>query len=402
MTQPRIASRLRPFGTTIFAEMTKLALDHNAVNLSQGFPDFDGPDILKTAAGQAMRDGRNQYARPYGEIPLVEAIAADRAARTGHAHDPMSEVTVTSGCTEALAAISLGLLEPGDEVVLFEPYYDSYRAVVALAGATPRFVGLREPDADHDEFWFDPHELERAFTDKTRALFLNTPNNPTGKVFTRDELGLIAALAIERDVFVVSDEVYEHLVFEADRPHISIATLPGMRERTIVASSLGKTFSMTGWKIGWTLAPEHLTAGIRSAHQFLTFATATPLQHAAAAAIRDSGGYIEELVASYRRKRDFLCAALLGLGFDVFSPAGTYFIMADHRRFGFEDDVAFCRHLATEVGVAAIPPTAFYERTELGRSLVRFAFCKRDATLEEAVRRMEKLKPVSSGACDDR
>jgi len=383
---PRVAERLRPFGTTIFAEMTRLAVEHGAVNLSQGFPDFEGPEFVREAAVEAIRTGHNQYARPYGEVPLVEAIA--RWAEIGRDVDAMSEVTVTSGCTEALAAIALGLFEPGDEVVLFEPYYDSYRAVVSMAGAESRFVPLRPPDDSHTSFWIDEGELRSAFGVRTKAMVVNTPHNPTGKVYTRDELELIASLAREHDALVISDEVYEKLVF--DGRHLSIASLDGMAERTVVASSLGKTFSLTGWKLGWTIAPEHLTAGVRAAHQFLTFASATPLEHAAAAALSNAEPYVSELVADYRSKRDYLCGALERLGFRVFVPEGTYFIMGDHSAFGRGNDVEFCRWLTAEARVAAIPPSAFYERKELGAPLVRFSFCKKMETLEAAVARLER------------
>jgi len=382
-----VAARLQPFGTTIFAEMTALAREHGAVNLSQGNPDFDGPEHVKEAARAAVRDGHNQYARMFGEPVLNEAIAEWFGRGSRLAVDPDREITVTSGCTEAIAATMLGLVNPGDEVILFEPYYDSYPACVALAGGTPRFVPLRPPD------WaFDPEELRAAFTERTRAVIVNTPHNPTGKVYGRDELEQVAALCREHDAIAITDEVYERLVFEGE--HVNLASLDGMRGRTVTLSSLGKTFSLTGWKIGWAIAPPPLTAGVRSAHQFLTFAVTTPMQHAAAAALRSPAAYFEEFVAGYRARRDRLCGALAEIGFGVTPPSGTYFVLADHTAFGLGDDVAFCRHLATEVGVAAIPPSAFYEHKELGRSLVRFAFCKETATLEAAVERLRALAPA--------
>lgn len=395
---PVIAEALRPFGTTIFAEMTKLAVAHNAVNLAQGFPDFDGPDFVKEAAVAAMKAGQNQYARMYGLPVLNAAIAEQWTVRTGLAADPDTDVTVTSGCTEALPATFLGLINRGDEVILFEPYYDSYRACVALAGATPRFVALRPPadDRDRSDYTFDPDELRRAFTPRTKAIVVNTPHNPTGKVFTRDELRFIADLCIANSTIAITDEVYEHLVYDADRPHISLATLSGMAEQTVTLSSLGKTFSLTGWKIGWAIAPAHLTAGIRAAHQFLTFATATPLQVGAAEAIKNGASYIRELAALFRSNRDFLGEALRGLGFRVHVPAGTYFIMADHgeisQRLGLKDDREFCVYLTEKIGVAAIPPSVFYDRPELGQTLARFAFCKKRETLEQAVERLRKLR----------
>ncbi|MEM9661562.1 MAG: aminotransferase class I/II-fold pyridoxal phosphate-dependent enzyme [Planctomycetota bacterium] len=388
--QTQTAERLRPFGTTIFAEMTKLALDHKAVNLSQGFPDFDGPLFVKQAAQVAIDAGRNQYARPSGEIPLVEAIAADVEDRLGVSYDPLAEITITCGCTEAVPATMLGLINPGDEVVLFEPYYDSYRASVALAGGVPRFVAMREQEG---RLTFDRDELRAAVTDSTRAILVNTPHNPTGAVLTREELTEIADLAKEHDALVISDEVYEHLVFEGR--HVSIASLPRMRERTVVLSSFGKTFSMTGWKIGWAMAPAELTAGIRNAHQFLTFAVSTPMQHAAAAAITGGQGYIEELVEQYLESRDYLGEHLSRLGFDVIVPEGTYFIMADHRaiseKLGVSGDIELAKKLTSDFGVATIPPSVFCDRAELASDYLRFAFCKQRATLEEAVRRLERL-----------
>ena len=383
-----VSARLRPFGTTVFAEMTRLAIEHKAVNLSQGFPDFDGPGFVREAAGAAIASGKNQYARPYGELPLVEAIADWHARGTGIQVDPLAEVTVTSGCTEAIAACMLGLIDPGDEVVLLEPYYDSYRACVAMAGGVPRFVPLRAQAEAGRAFVLDRAELRAAFGPRTKAVLLNTPHNPTGKVLTWEELGWIAECAIEHDAIVISDEVYEKLVFEAEQAHVSISTLPGMRERTIVCSSIGKTFSLTGWKIGWAIAPVRLTAGVRAAHQFLTFATATPLQHGAAEALRRADEYVPGLVEELRASRDMLAEALASLGFGVTVPSGAYFIMADHSAFGEADDIAFCKRLIEDVGVAAIPPSAFYDDKSLGRSLVRFAFCKKRETLEEAVRRL--------------
>jgi len=379
-----ISTRLAPFGETIFAEFSRLALEHDAINLGQGFPNFDGPDFVEQAAREAIDAGHNQYARMFGVPELNHAIAERFQRDSGLSVDPEAEVTVTSGCTEGLAASFLGLVNPGDEVILFEPYYDSYPACAAFAGAKPRFVTLRPPD-----FSFDEAELRRAFSEHTRAVLLNTPHNPTGKVFNREELELIASLCREHDAIVITDEVYEHLVFEGE--HVRMATLKGMRERTVTLSSLGKTFSLTGWKIGWAIAPPELTQGVRKAHQFLTFCSATPLQHAAAAALRAPESYYSDFVEAYRRRRDLLADGLARVGFEVHRPAGTYFILADHTPFGFEDDVSFCRHLVTEVGVAAIPPSAFYEHKEAGRSLVRFAFCKDETTLREAIKRLNRL-----------
>lgn len=377
----QIAKSLAPFGETIFTEISRLAAQHQAINLGQGFPNFDGPDFIKNAAIDAIRAGHGQYARSYGVVELNQAIAARFQADSGVAIDPERHVTVTSGCTEAIAASLLGLVNPGDEVILFEPYYDSYRACVAMAGAQARFVTLRPPN-----FAVDESELRAAFSPRTRAILLNTPHNPTGKVFSVDELQLIASLCQEHDAIALCDEVYEKLVFSGK--HVSLATLPGMFERTVTLSSLGKTFSLTGWKIGWAIAPPELTAGVRAAHQFLTFSTATPLQYGAIAALQAPESYYAEFVAAYRRRRDLLADGLAQIGFDVFVPSGTYFVLADHTPFGFDSDVTFCRHLIEHVGVAAIPCSAFYHNPADGRSLVRFAFCKTEQSLSEGLDRM--------------
>ncbi len=379
-----VADRFSAFGTTVFAEISRLAIQHNAVNLGQGFPDFDGPEHVKQAAIDAINAGHGQYARTQGVPILNESIAAFWKNETGEVIDPNAQVTVTAGCTEAIAATLLGLVNPGEEVILFEPYYDSYRACVSMAGATPRFVTLRAPD-----FTFDESELRAAFTSKTKAILINTPHNPTGHVFTRDELDLIAQLCRKHDVIAITDEVYEKLVFEGE--HIRMATLPGMWERTVTLSSLGKTFSLTGWKIGWAIAPAELTRAVRAAHQYLTFAVNTPCQHAAAAALRSPAAYYDDFLTEYRARRDYLCGALTDIGFKLRKPEGTYFVLTDHTPFGFDDDVSFCTHLVEHIGVAAIPPTAFYENKHEGKKLVRFAFCKKMKTLEAAVERMRAL-----------
>ena len=379
-----LARRLQGFGTSIFSEMTRLAIEHGAVNLAQGFPDFDGPEFAKDAAIAAIRDGRGQYARPTGIPDMHAALAAKYRRDYGLDYAEGEEWTVTSGATEAIFDSIQATCGPGDEVVLFEPYYDSYTASVRMSGAKPRVVTLHAPD------WrFDPQELVRAFTAKTRAILVNTPHNPTGKVFTREELEAIAALCREHDVICVTDEVYEHLVY--DGVHVPMATLPGMRERTITISSFGKSFSLTGWKIGWAAAPPPLTEAVRAAHQFVTFATATPLQHAASVALTVGEEYYRLLRDSYRAKRDDLVRELARIGFAVSPPAGTYFVCADFRRFGFRDDVEFCRTLIEEYGVAAIPPSAFYDHKRLGRHYARFAFCKKDDTLETGVARLSRL-----------
>ena len=383
--RPRVSTRLAPFGSTIFADITRRAVETGAINLGQGFPNFDGPEFVKEAAISAIRAGHGQYAPTSGLPELTRAIAAKFSDATGLAGvEPGSHVTVTSGCTEALAAAFVGLLEPGDGVILIEPTYDAYPVGLALAGAVPSYVTLRPP-----RFELNASDLEAAVGLRTRAVVVNTPHNPTGRVFTRAELENIADVCRRHDLMAITDEVYEHMTF--DNEHLSLAQLPGMWDRTVTLSSLGKTFSLTGWKIGWAVAPSHLTAGVRAAHQFLTFATATPLQHAAAAALAAPRSYFDDLAASYRAKRDLLAEGLDEIGLKVFVPEGTYFMMADHSRFGFGDDVQFVNHLIDEVGVATIPPSAFYHDKAEARNLVRFAFCKDEATLREAIGRLRRL-----------
>jgi N-succinyldiaminopimelate aminotransferase len=382
--RPALARKLEGFGTTIFTEMTRLANERGAVNLAQGFPDFDGPEFVKEAAIEAVRSGRGQYARMSGIPEIHAALSAKYRRDWDLEYAPDSELTVTSGATEAIFAAIQGTCGPGDEVVLFEPYYDSYKPAIAMAGAAARIVTLEAPD------WrFDPDRVRAALGPSTRAILVNTPHNPTGKVFSAEELEFLASLCRARDLLCITDEVYEHLVYEGR--HVPMAALPGMRERTITISSFGKTFSLTGWKIGWAAAPPELTAAVRAAHQFITFSTATPLQHGAAAALAAGPEYYEALRAGYRARRDFLAEALSRIGFAVRPPAGTYFLCADFTRFGFSDDVAFCRHLLDAAGVAAIPPSFFYDSRERARGYVRFAFCKREETLREAVARLERL-----------
>lgn len=382
----QVSKRLSQFGTTIFAEISALAVKHGAVNLGQGFPNFDGPDFVIEAAAQALRSGKNQYAQMAGIPQLSAAIAARFLKDSGLSVRPDAEITVTSGCTEAIAATILGLVNPGDEVVLFEPFYDSYIATLSMVDAVIKTVTLRPPD-----FAVPEAELRAAFSGKTRAILFNTPHNPSGKVFSRPELELIASLCEEHDAIAISDEVYSKMVYEGE--HVSIASLPGMYSRTVTLDSLGKTYSLTGWKIGWAIAPPHLTWGILQAHSFFTFSVPTPLQWGAIAALTAPESYYEELKAEYSRKRGILVQGLREVGFDVFAPKGTYFVMVDHTKFGFATDAEFCRHLIEHVGVAAIPPSSFYVNTDEGKSLTRFAFCKDDETLHEAVRRMKaKLK----------
>jgi N-succinyldiaminopimelate aminotransferase len=379
------ARRLAGFGTTVFTEMSALAERTGAINLGQGFPDEDGPPEVVEAAVAALRDGANQYAPLPGVLSLREAIAAHQRRRYGLEHDPDTEVQVTFGATEAIASALLGLCDPGDEVVTFEPWYDSYAAGIALAGARRRAVALRPPDWN-----FDAAELAAALSDRTRLVLLNTPHNPTGKVFSRAELELVAEACRARDLVAVTDEVYEHLVF--DGAHLPLAALPGMAERTLTISSLGKTFSFTGWKVGWACGPAELVAALRGAKQFLTFAGGTPLQHAAAFALGLGDDYAAGLAASLRAKRDRLGAGLEQAGLAVLPTAGTYFVNADVRPLGYDDGATFCRELAERAGVVAIPTAVFFGDPERGRHLVRFAFCKHDEVIDEAARRLAGLR----------
>lgn len=385
------AGRLAGVGATVFTEMSALAQKHGAVNLGQGFPDFPAPEWIKAAAKQAIDQGINQYAVSYGATALREQLAEHGGRRLNRDIDPHTEVVVTSGATEAIFAGILGLVDPGDEVIVFEPFYDSYVPAVQFAGGICRCVPLRPPDDGHPRWWFDPDELAAAFGARTKLLLLNTPHNPTGKVYTRDELQLLADLCQEWDVHVLSDEVYEYILFD-DCEHVSIATLPGMWERTLTVSSAGKTFSLTGWKIGWSIAPPELNAAVRGTHQFIVFCSAAPLQEAIAAGLAEAGerGYYAELRAMYQGKRDLLVDALREADLRPYCPEGTYFVLCDISHFGFADDVAFCRYLTTDVGVTAIPPSFFYsdEHKHLGQQLARFSFCKGDATLEAAGQRL--------------
>jgi N-succinyldiaminopimelate aminotransferase len=376
-----LTSRLQGFGTTIFAEMTLLAIEHDAINVGQGFPDFEGPEFVRDAAIAAIRDGHNQYTRSFGVPALNRAIAEHRRRFYGLEYDPDSEITVCSGATEAIFSTLMGLCDVGDEIVMFEPFYDSYRASVAMAGATARVVTLRAPT-----FTYEPAQLEAAVSPRTRAILLNSPHNPTGKVFTRAELEHVADLCRRHDLVAITDDVYEHLVFDGE--HIPLASLEGMRDRTIMISSTGKTFSFTGWKIGFACAPPPLTAVVRAAHQFVTFCTPPPFQHAMAAALGADDEFYADFIAGYRRRRERLCGGLSDVGFDVLEPAGTYFVCVDIRPLGFDDGMELCRMMPERVGVAAIPNSAFYENEDEGRHLVRFAFCKTEPVLDEAVRRL--------------
>jgi N-succinyldiaminopimelate aminotransferase len=394
-----VVNKYASFGTSVFAEMSRLAVEHQAINLGQGFPDFDGPEAVKDAAIAAIRAGDNQYAVSAGQPALRRAVAAHAQRFYGQAVDPDREVTVTSGATEALFAAMLALVSPGDEVIVFEPFYDSYVPDVLMAGGVPRFVPLRAPATPGAEWTYDADELAGAFNDRTRLLLLNTPHNPTGKVFSPAELAHIAALCQQWDVLVITDEVYEHLVYPG-AAHCRLALLPGMVERTLTVSSHGKTFGFTGWKVGWVIAAPELTAAVRRVHQFVTFATSTPFQAAAAAALALGDRYYQSLADTYQARRDYLAGVLAQAGLRVSVPQGTYFIMADFSGLAaapaaaLTDDVAFCRWLTTEVRVAAIPPSAFYSEAHkpLTRHWARFAFCKRQETLEAAAERLLALR----------
>jgi N-succinyldiaminopimelate aminotransferase len=384
-----LVERMRGFGTTIFAEMTALAQQTGAVNLGQGFPDTDGPNAMLEQAVEAIRGGLNQYPPGPGLPPLRQAIAAHRKGRYGLSYDPDTEVYVTVGATEAISATLLALCETGDEVVLLEPYYDSYAAVVALAGAVRRPVPLR-PTGPDGRFTFDPDELRAAVTDRTRVILVNSPHNPTGTALTVEELQQIADVAVERDLVVVTDEVYEHLTFD-DVQHVPIATLPGMRERTVSVSSAGKTFSVTGWKVGWICAPQQFVRAVTTVKQFLTFTHGAALQLAVAHGLSREMEWVEALRSSLQLRRDRLVEGLRAVGLDVHVPQATYFVLGDVRPLGVDDGEAFVRALPHEAGVVGIPVAAFCDNADVGRPFVRFAFCKRDDVLDEAVHRLVKF-----------
>ncbi|KAK7282742.1 hypothetical protein RIF29_11762 [Crotalaria pallida] len=379
----QVAKRLEKLKANVFTQWTMLGNKYGAINLGQGFPNFDGPEFVKEAAIQAIRDGKNQYARDYGIPDLNTAIAERFKKDSGLVVDPEKEITVTCGCTEAIAATILGLINPGDEVIIFSPFFDCYEAVLSMAGAKIKNITLRPPD-----FAVPIEELKSIISKNTRAIIINTPHNPTGKIFTREELNSIASLCIENDVLVFTDEVYDKLAF--DKEHISPASLPGMFERTVAMNSLGKTFSLTGWKIGWAIAPPHLTWGLRLAHSYLTFAISTPMQWAAIAALRAPDSYYVELRRDYMAKRAILAEGLEAVGFKVLPSSGTYFMVVDHTPFGHENDFAFCEYLIKEVGVVGIPTSMFYLNPEKGNNLIRFTFSKDEETLRAAVERMKK------------
>ncbi len=382
------AEKIRGFGTSVFAEMSRLAVQHGAVNLGQGFPDFAGPDFVKEAAKTAIDADLNQYAVSHGAPRLRQAIAATWAARTGRDIDPDREITVASGATEVIFDTIQALIGSGDELISFEPFYDSYPTSAVLAGGRLVPITLQPPD------WsFDRDAFRAAFTPRTKAVIVNTPHNPTGKVFTREELEFIGAACIEHDVVAITDEVYDRITFDGAE-HISMATLPGMWERTLTVNSTGKTFSMTGWKIGYAVGPAPLNAAIRAVHQFVTFASATPFQEAMAVAFEEAParGYYQRLAADYVERRDLLADGLWEAGLRTLPIGGSYFLMADIGELGFPDDAAFCRFLTSEVGVAAVPPSAFYLDPGRAPLLARFCFAKKPETLREASSRLTHLR----------
>jgi aspartate/methionine/tyrosine aminotransferase len=382
---PRISAKAERFSESVIREMNRLAVAAGAVSLSQGFPDFPAPSELKQAAADAVFADINQYAITWGAKPLRDAIAA-KTARTypGWDVDPETQITVTCGATEGMIAAMLAVLDPGDNVLVFEPFYENYGPDAILTGATTSYVTLREPD-----WHFDPDELRAAITPRTRGIVVNSPHNPTGKVFTLDELQVIADLCIEHDLVAFTDDIYEHIVYEGE--HIPLATLPGMAERTIAVNSVSKTYSVTGWRVGWVIASPALTAGIRKTHDFLTVGAAAPLQQAVAVALNFPEGYYTELVAEYRERRDRLVPALTVAGFRVYEPRGAYYVMTDIAGLTDEDDVTFTRRLIADPGIAGVPGSSFYSRPELGRTKVRFAFPKRLETLNAAAERLSRL-----------
>ena len=382
------SQKTRRFTESVIRKMTRLSDLHDGINLSQGFPDFPAPEVVKVAACEAIRADINQYAVTWGAPRIRQAIARSFSQRYGVPVNPDSQVTVCCGSTEAMITTMLAVVDPGDEVVVFEPFYENYGPDAILSGATPRYVTLREPD------WaFDPEELAAVFNNHTKAIIINTPNNPTGKVFTRAELLIIASLCQHWGTIAVTDEIYEHILYD-DARHVPMATIDGMAEQTVTINSLSKTYSVTGWRVGWAIAPEWLNDSIRKVHDFLTVGAAAPLQEAGAAALALPDDYYLRLAGAYQARRDLLLEILERHNFTCYRPSGAYYIMTDIGHFGFADDVAFAHQLVTDVGVAVVPGSSFYHDPTLGQTKVRFCFCKRDETLREADRRLAKLKAM--------
>lgn len=381
------SNRAMLFTESVIREMTRICINHGGINLAQGFPDFQAPAEIKAAAREAIDADYNQYSITWGAPVLRQTIASKFARYNGVTVDPEKEITVCCGSTESMISSLLAIVNPGDEVIVFEPFYENYGPDAILSGATPRYVTLHEPD-----WHIDKKELGAAFNNKTKAIIINTPNNPTGKVFSLEELTLIADLCHKWDVVAVTDEIYEHILYDGAK-HISIASLPGMRDRTITINSVSKTYSLTGWRVGWAIASEKLTSAIRKVHDFITVGAAHPLQIAAARALTMDAHYYEELAENYRKKRDFLARALEEAGFKVYKPAGAYYIMTDVAALGFHDDVACSLHLVEHVGVATVPGSSFYGRPGLGKTKVRFCFPKKMETLEAAGARLKAFRP---------
>ena len=386
-----LSDKVAHFTESVIREMTRQAMLYNAINLAQGFPDFPALPQIKHAAQAAIEADVNQYAITWGAKSMRGAIARQMQAWQGLPVDPETQVTVCCGSTEAMISTLLAVCNVGDEVVIFEPYYENYGPDSILSGAKPRFVKLRPPSQPNGEWTFDERELRAAFHRHTKAIIVNTPNNPTGKVFTRAELELIRDLCVEFDVLAITDEIYEHILYDGTK-HISIATLDGMQERTVTINGMSKTYSVTGWRVGWTVAPPRITDAIRKVHDFLTVGAPAPLQEAGAAALGLPESYYQNLAEGYRKRRDRLIPALEEAGFRCFKPRGAYYVMTDISAFGFPDDLAFTKYLVSKIGVAAVPGSSFYRNPRDGAQQVRFAFCKRDETLDEAARRLKQVK----------
>ncbi len=386
-----LSDKVARFTESVIREMTRQAMLYGAVNLAQGFPDFPAPAEIKQAAQRAVAEDINQYAITWGAKNLRNAIARQMKTWQGIEVDPEKEVTVCCGSTEAMISTLLAVCNAGDEVVIFEPFYENYGPDAVLSGAKPKFVKLRPPTDDHSEWTFDEKELRQAFDRHTKAIILNTPNNPTGKVFTRGELELIRDLCLEFDVLAITDEIYEHITYDGTA-HISVASLEGMRERTVTINGMSKTYSVTGWRVGWAVAPEKITNAIRKVHDFLTVGAPAPLQEAGAAALSLPSEYYAKLAEGYRIRRNHLIPALAAAGFRCFRPRGAYYVMTDISAFGFGDDVAFAEYLVQKIGVACVPGSSFYRDARDGARQVRFAFCKKPETLDEAARRLSKLQ----------
>jgi len=391
--QPKhfLSGRVEHFTESVIREMTRQAMLHGAVNLAQGFPDFPAPAEIKQAAQDAVASDINQYAITWGAKSLRDAIARKAKDWQGISADPEKNITVCCGSTEAMISTLLAVCNPGDEVVIFEPFYENYGPDSILSGAKPRFVKLRPPTSAEAGWTFDERELRAVLHNHTKAIILNTPNNPTGKVFTREELEIMRDLCVKFNVLAITDEIYEHIIYDGAQ-HVSIASLDGMQDRTVTINGLSKTYSVTGWRVGWTIAPSNITDAIRKVHDFLTVGAPAPLQEAGAAALDLPDSYYQKLAENYRTRRDHLIPALAEAGFRCFKPRGAYYVMTDISRFEFAADLAFTQHLVKDIGVAAVPGSSFYNDPRDGARQVRFAFCKRDQTLDEAGRRLRKLR----------